>query len=63
MWWRATRQLDLSLRYAVGENITLFMDANNLTDETGLRYVGTRDRPYELEQFGRRYMAGVRWRF
>jgi len=63
MWWRATRQLDLSVRYALSEYTTLFLDANNLTDETGLRYVGTRDRPYELEQFGRRYMAGVRWRF
>jgi len=44
-------------------HVTLFMDANNLTDEPGLRYLGSTDTPYEMEQFGRRYMAGVRVRF
>jgi len=63
MWWQATRQLDLSVRYALNGHVTLFMDANNLTDEPGFRYLGSPDTPYEMEQFGRRYMAGVRVRF
>jgi len=63
MWWQATRQLDLSVRYALNGHLTLFVDANNLTDEPGLRYLGSTDTPYEMEQFGRRYMAGVRVRF
>jgi len=63
MWWQAARQLDLSVRYALNDQLTLFVDANNLTDEPGFRYLGSTDTPYEMEQFGRRYMAGIRMRF
>jgi len=51
------------VRYALNDHLTLFVDANNLTDEPGFRYLGSPDTPYEMEQFGRRYMAGVRVRF
>ncbi|WP_407353736.1 TonB-dependent receptor [Luteimonas sp. R10] len=62
-YWDATEQLDLSVRYAVNESLSLFLDANNLTDEQGLRYQGDKSRPLEAEGFGRRYMAGMRLRF
>jgi TonB-dependent receptor len=62
-YWDATEQLDLSVRYAVNESLSLFFDANNLTDEQGLRYQGDKSRPLEVEGFGRRYMAGARLRF
>ncbi|MEL1265092.1 TonB-dependent receptor [Pseudoxanthomonas putridarboris] len=62
-YWDATEQLDLSVRYAINEKMNLFFDANNLTNEQGLRYEGDKSRPLEVEGFGRRYMAGLRLRF
>jgi TonB-dependent receptor len=55
--------LDVALRYAVTPNITLFVDATNLTDEIYVAYQGTRDRPTEVEQIGRRFLGGVRFNF
>jgi TonB-dependent receptor len=62
-YWDDTEQLDLSARYFVNRNLTLFLDANNLTNEEGVRYQGDRSRPVEVEGFGRRYMAGLRVNF
>ena len=55
--------LDVSLRYAVNENFTLFADLSNLTDEIYVAYDGTEDRPTEVEQVGPRYMFGVRFAY
>ncbi|KAB7647452.1 TonB-dependent receptor [Polymorphobacter fuscus] len=55
--------LDVALRYAVTPNITVFVDATNLTNETYVAYQGARDRPTEVEQIGRRYLGGVRFNF
>jgi TonB-dependent receptor len=55
--------LDVAVRYQVTPNITVFVDANNLTDETYVAYLGQRDRPTEVEQIGRRFMGGVRFNF
>lgn len=63
LYWDATQRLDLSVRYQVNEQVSFFLDANNLTDETGVRYQGREDRPYEVETFGRKYLAGVRFNF
>jgi len=62
-YWAATEQLDLSLRYQVRPGLTVYFDANNLTDEIGQRYQGKESRPIETEGVGRRYMAGVRFNF
>ena len=61
--WDAQQRVEFSGRYQVNENITLYADVNNITNERGLRFQGTRDRPYELEYFGRRFLFGVRARF
>ena len=42
---------------------SVYADANNLTDENGVRYQGVRNRPYEVESFGRRYLFGIRANF
>jgi outer membrane receptor protein involved in Fe transport len=55
--------VEFSGRYQVNDYVTLYADINNLTNERGLRFQGTRDRPYELEYFGRRFLFGVRARF
>ncbi|MEL7043144.1 MAG: TonB-dependent receptor [Pseudomonadota bacterium] len=59
-FWDARPSLDFSFRYSQNDNITYFLDANNLTDEFGRRYNGTTDRVYEVEGFGRSVLAGVR---
>jgi TonB-dependent receptor len=55
--------LDLSLRYAVNENLTLFADLANLTNEKYIAYQGTTATPTEVEQIGSRYLFGVRFGF
>lgn len=55
--------LDVSLRYALNENLTLFADLANLTDETYIAYQGTTATPAEVEQIGSRYLFGVRFSF
>ncbi|MEL7101922.1 MAG: TonB-dependent receptor [Pseudomonadota bacterium] len=59
-FWDERPSLDFSFRYAQNENITYFLDANNLTDEFGRRYNGNTSRVYEVEGFGRSVLAGVR---
>lgn len=55
--------VDVSLRYAVSENFTLFADLSNLTDERYVAYEGDASRPTEVEQIGERYMFGLRFNF
>lgn len=59
----ATESLDLSLRYAVNDRLSVFLDANNLTDEVYVAYEGSKDFPAEVEQIGARWMAGVRFTY
>lgn len=63
LYWDETTRLDYSARYQVNDYVTLFMDANNLTNEKGIRYQGTENRPYEVESFGRKYVFGLRASF
>ncbi|MFC3079702.1 TonB-dependent receptor [Phenylobacterium terrae] len=63
LYWDETTRVDLSVRYQVTDAVSLFLDANNLTDERGVRYQGREDRPYEVEGFGRKYLAGLRFTF
>jgi TonB-dependent receptor len=62
-YWSATEQLDFSIRYQVRDGLTVYFDANNLTDEIGQRYQGNPSRPIETEGVGRRFMAGLRFNF
>lgn len=65
-FWAEQQRLDFSVRYTLPESmtgstgVTLFVNANNLTNETDVRYVGTRATPNQLESYGRRFLAGVR---
>lgn len=60
---KAYESLDLSVRYAVNDHLSVFFDANNLTDETYVAYEGDKDHPTEVEQIGRRFLAGARVTF
>jgi TonB-dependent receptor len=59
-FWNNVSRLDLSLRYALNPRAEMFFDATNLLDFPGIRYEGIPSRIYEYEQFGSRFMAGVR---
>ena len=59
-FWDTRPSLDLSFRYSISDNWLLFLDANNLTDEFGRRYNGSTRYVYEVEGFGRSYLAGIR---
>ncbi len=55
--------VDVAIRYDITPNISVFADLNNLTDAKYTAFLGTRARPTEVEQIGRRYLAGIRFGF
>ena len=64
-FWAATTRVDASIRYALpqfdnGLAVTLFADANNITDERDLRFVNSEATPNQFEGFGERWMFGIR---
>lgn len=63
LFWARTTRWDASIRYQITEEFSIYADANNLTDERGVRFQGTPDRPFEVEGFGRRFLFGVRVNF
>lgn len=60
---KAYENLDVSLRYKINDNFTIFADAANLTDAIYVAYEDSMDKPTEVEQIGARYMFGVRFNF
>lgn len=64
-YWDEQQRVDASIRYNLpwdvqGAQFTLFANANNLTDETDVRYEGTVATPNQVEGYGRRWLLGVR---
>lgn len=55
--------VDVSLRYKINENFSVYADAANLTNAQYIAYEGTPAKPTEVEQIGSRYMFGVRFGF
>lgn len=60
---QAYENLDVSLRYQLTDNFTLFADLSNLTDEVYVAYQDNKTQPTEVEQIGARYLFGVRFSF
>lgn len=63
IFWDGRATLDLTASYELTDNVSLHLEATNLTDTEGMRYQGNTSRVYELEQFGRSWMLGVNARF
>ncbi len=63
LWWDERGILDWTARYQLRSNLTLVAEAGNLTDSRARRYRGDRARVEELEDFGRTYSLGLRFRF
>jgi TonB-dependent receptor len=62
-FWAADDEMDASLRYAVTPNVEVYVDASNLLNQPGRRYVRQSAYTIEWERFGRRYTGGVRVNF
>lgn len=55
--------LDLNMSYNFPKNITLFLDANNLTNAPLRYYHGVKSRPEQVEYYSARGRVGVNWSF
>lgn len=65
--WGEQERMDLSISYALpfdlnGATISVYLNVNNLTDETDLRYAGN-GTVNQSESYGRRYLVGLRLNF
>jgi TonB-dependent receptor len=54
---------DAALSYKINENWQILANLVNLSNETERNYIYTQDQPSRIEQYGRRYTLGVRYRF
>jgi len=63
IFWDSDEELDLSIRYAVTQNIEAYFDAVNLTNQAARRYADSDSFSIEYEKFGPRFIGGVRFNF
>lgn len=63
IFWDSDEELDLSARYQVNDNLEVFFDGINLTNQGSRRYGDQSRYTIEYEKFGQRYMAGIRFNF
>jgi len=65
VYWDEQTRLDLSVRYDLeqftGYKASLFLNMNNITDETDVRYTAKAWNPNQVESYGRRYLIGFRF--
>jgi TonB-dependent receptor len=62
-FWDNDDELDLSVRYQFSDALEVYFDGVNLTDSGARRFVDSSLFPIEYEEFGRRYIAGLRFNF
>jgi TonB-dependent receptor len=62
-YWDERPQLDFTASVPVARWVSLYVQANNLTDAAGRRFLGNRTRVYELEGFGPSYLLGAKINF
>ena len=63
VYWDDRASLDFSTSYELGEGWRLFGEINNIQDTRQVRFQGQRSRVLEMEQFGRSWLAGIRYQF
>ncbi|MFW5656383.1 MAG: TonB-dependent receptor [Bacteroidota bacterium] len=56
-------RFDAALSYKINANWQILANLVNLSNETERNYIYTQDQPSRIEQYGRRYTLGVRYRF
>lgn len=63
VYWAADDEVDASIRYAVTDNLEVYVDGSNLSNTPGRRYSRENEYTIEWERFGRRFDAGIRFTF
>lgn len=63
VYWDARGTLDFTTSFKINDTVSVFGEANNLTDSKGVRFQGDTSRIYESEQFGRSWVVGIRANF
>ncbi|MFC4728353.1 TonB-dependent receptor [Coralloluteibacterium thermophilus] len=63
VFWDERSILDFSTSYQFSPNWQVFGEINNITDSRQRRFQGQDNRVLELEQFGRFWLAGVRFEY
>ncbi len=63
VYWDERASLDFSAEYDLSREWRLFLEVNNINDVTQIRFQGDRSRVLEMEQFGRSWLAGFRYKF
>ena len=63
LWNDDYGQLDFSTTYNVTENISVVLEAINLTDEKVVEFNTSEDRVLSIYQNGRRFVLGANFRF
>jgi TonB-dependent receptor len=61
--WEGRGQVDVTASYDITKQINVFVEAKNITNTAGVRYVGSPDRVIEFEKFGAFYFVGARVNF
>ena len=56
-------RFDAALTYKINANWQILANLVNLSNETERRYIYTQDQPSRIQQYGRRYTLGLRYRF
>lgn len=64
-YWDAQERVDLSMKYDLPFNlldadVSVYANANNLTDAVDVRYVESTYTPNQVERYGRSFLVGVR---
>jgi len=63
IFWDKRGTLDFSTSYKLMPELSVYVEATNLTDSKAIRFQGERSRVFEHEQFGRAWQFGVRGNF
>lgn len=63
LYWDGRGTLDFTASYQLTKQLSVFVEATNLTDSKAIRYQGERGRVYEHEQFGRAWQLGLSGKF
>ena len=57
------KRVNAKVKYKFTDNLSAYVQANNLTDEQGFRYVGVESRPIQTSNVGRNFSVGVNYQF
>lgn len=59
-YYGAYTSLDLTVNWNVTDRVTVFGEASNLTDQKLQYYLGSKERPLQVEYYGPRFVLGVK---